>query len=86
MDNPLISPNLGLIVWQAVVLLLLILLLRWKAWKPILKALATRENAISGALSAAEEAKVEMAKLQSSNEDLLNERMNHYLYVPATLD
>jgi F-type H+-transporting ATPase subunit b len=73
MDNPLISPNFGLVVWQAIVLLLLIIILRWKAWKPILKALSAREEAISGALSAAEEAKEEMAKLQSSNEDLLNE-------------
>jgi len=73
MDNPLISPNFGLVFWQASILLILIIILRWKAWKPILKALETREGAITGALSAAEEAKAEMSKLQSSNEELLNE-------------
>ena len=73
MDSPLLSPNLGLIVWQAIILLLLIVILRWKAWKPILKAVKDREETISNALSAAEDAKAEMEKLQSSNEELLQE-------------
>lgn len=72
MDNPLIAPNLGLIVWQALVLLVLIFLLKKFAWKPILKALKDREESISTALQQAEMAKEEMAKLQSENEELLN--------------
>ena len=59
MDSPLLSPNLGLIVWQSIILLLLIVILRWKAWKPILKAVKDREAAIDGALKSAEEAKAE---------------------------
>ncbi len=63
----------GLFFWQAVLFILLLLLLRWKAWKPILKAVEKREESIEGALAAAEQARAEMEKLQSSNEALLNE-------------
>ncbi len=73
MDNPLISPNLGLIVWQTAILLILIWLLAKYAWKPILKAVNNRESAIADALKSAESAKEEMAKLKSDNESLLRQ-------------
>jgi len=73
MDNPLISPNLGLIVWQTAILLILIWLLAKYAWKPILKAVNNREAAIADALKSAESAKEEMAKLKSDNESLLRQ-------------
>lgn len=73
MDNPLISPNLGLIVWQTAILLILIWLLAKYAWKPILKAVNNREAAIADALKSAESAKDEMAKLKSDNESLLRQ-------------
>jgi F-type H+-transporting ATPase subunit b len=47
--------------------------LRKYAWKPILNAVNERENSIQEALDSAKEAKLEMAKLKSDNEDLLNE-------------
>ena len=58
----------GLFFMQAIILIILIVLLGKFAWKPILDALNDREEGIANALAAAENAKVEMAKLQASNE------------------
>lgn len=63
----------GLFVMQAVILLILILLMRKFAWKPILNSLQEREDGIQGALDAAEEAKKEMQNLKSDNERILKE-------------
>lgn len=69
----LIKPDFGLVFWTTLIFLILILLLKKFAWKPILKTVKTREESIEKALNAAEEAKEEMKKLQSRNEDLLVE-------------
>lgn len=71
--NPLVLPSIGLIFWSAVSFIILLVLLRKFAWKPILKAVGDREESITNALNSAEEAKKEMANLTSSNERLLNE-------------
>ena len=52
---------------------LLLLLLRKYAWKPILNAVNEREEGIKDALAAAEKAKLEMQNLQADNEKLLQE-------------
>jgi len=69
----LITPGLGLIFWMVLPFLILLLLLRKFAWKPILKALKERETSIHDALHAADRAKEEMKQLQFSNEELLRE-------------
>lgn len=69
----LLTPGSGLIIWQAIIFLALILLLRKFAWGPIISSLKEREQDIEGALLAAEEAKNEMASLKSDNEKLLAE-------------
>ena len=71
--NPLVSPDPGLFMWSTVAFLILFFLLSKFAWKPIVKALDERERSIEDALSKAEMAKAEMAKLISENEDLLKE-------------
>ena len=43
------------------------------AWKPILDAVNERETSIKDALSSAEEARAEMEKLQSSNQQIIKE-------------
>jgi F-type H+-transporting ATPase subunit b len=65
--------SVGLFFWQTILFIALILVLRKFAWKPILNAVNEREDSIQEALDSAKEAKLEMAKLKSSNEDLLNE-------------
>lgn len=69
----LLTPGTGLIIWQAIVFLLLVLLLAKLAWKPILSSLKERETSIQQALDSAEKAKNEMAALKSDNEKLLRE-------------
>ncbi|OUS11216.1 ATP synthase F0 subunit B [Nonlabens dokdonensis] len=58
----------GLFFMQALILIILIALMRKFAWRPILDALNTREEGIANALASAEQAKVEMAQLEASNQ------------------
>lgn len=69
----LLTPGIGLIIWQTIVFLLLVLLLAKLAWKPILGSLSERELSIQSALDTAEKARFEMAQLKSENEKLLKE-------------
>lgn len=69
----LLTPGTGLIFWQAIVFLLLVLLLSKLAWKPILSSLKEREQSIQSALDTAEKARAEMTRLQADNEKLLKE-------------
>lgn len=69
----LITPSVGLIFWTAVVFIILLVLLRSLAWKPILSAVKDREQSIQDALDAAKKAKEEMALLNAQNEKILKE-------------
>lgn len=69
----LIMPSFGLIFWMTLTFVIVFVLLRKMAWKPILKALTERENYIKDALNSAEKAKEEMALLQAGNEKILME-------------
>lgn len=69
----LLTPGVGLIIWQTIVFILLFLLLAKLAWKPIINSLKDRERSIQDALDTAEKARLEMAQLKSDNEKLLNE-------------
>jgi F-type H+-transporting ATPase subunit b len=65
--------SFGLFVWQALLFIGLLLLLRKFAWKPILGAVNEREQKISDSLELADKTKKEMEALQASNENLLKE-------------
>ena len=69
----LLTPGTGLIIWQAIIFLLLVIFLSKFAWKPILGSLKEREESIQNALDTAEKARAEMAKLTADNEKLLKE-------------
>ncbi len=73
MNNPLVTPEIGLIVWTTITFLILLFLLTKFAWKPILGAVKQREANIEEALKAADRAKKEMEALKADNEKLLNE-------------
>lgn len=66
----------GLFFMQAIILIILIVLMRKFAWKPILDALTAREEGIAEALAAAENAKIEMANLEASNQAAAQEARN----------
>lgn len=63
----LVQLDPGVIIWTALTFGLLLLLLSKTAWKPILKALDTREESIRRSIERAEEAKVEAEKLLEEN-------------------
>lgn len=65
--------SIGLFFWQLILFVVLVLLLRKFAWKPILDAVEKRESGIEDALKSAEIAKLEMQNLQADNQKLLQE-------------
>ena len=65
--------SFGLFFWQITLFVLLLILLKKFAWKPILGALDEREKGIKDALTSAENAKKEMQNIQADNERILKE-------------
>ncbi len=63
----LVQLDPGVIIWTAFTFLLLLFVLGKTAWKPILKALDTREESIRQSIERAEEAKNEAEKLLEEN-------------------
>jgi len=69
----LLVPEIGLVVFQTIAFLLLLLILAKFAWKPILAAINEREHTIDEALNRAELAKQEMVRLAAQNEESMKE-------------
>ncbi len=69
----LVTPDLGLVFWTTLCFGILLFILGKYAWKPILAAVAERENSIESALLKAEAVKEEMARLTNENEALLKQ-------------
>jgi len=67
----LLTPDLGLFIWNLLAFVILFFILKKTAWKPILKSLNEREKGITDSLATAERVKAEMAQLKSENEALL---------------
>jgi F-type H+-transporting ATPase subunit b len=69
----LLNPSFGLVVWTTFSFLILLVLLRRFAWKPILGTIKKREESINNALNSAKEAELKLTALKSENEALLAE-------------
>ena len=67
-NGGLLDVNPGLMVWTVVTFIVLLLILRKVAWKPILSALDKRENDIKVALEQAEQAKEEAKQILEANQ------------------
>lgn len=65
--------SLGLFVWQLILFIGLVLLLKKYAWGPILKSVGEREDGIKDALEEAENARKEMQNLNADNARILKE-------------
>lgn len=65
--------SLGLFVWQTLLFIALLLLLKRFAWKPILNAVNDREEGIKNALAEADKARQEMQNINADNERILKE-------------
>jgi F-type H+-transporting ATPase subunit b len=73
MDKLINDFSFGLFIWQVVLFVGLIFLLKKFAWKPILDAVNDREEGIKNALLSAENARKEMLNLQADNQRILQE-------------
>ena len=73
MDKLINDFSFGLFIWQILIFVGLILLLKKFAWKPILDAVNEREEGIKNALLSAENARKEMQNLQADNQRILQE-------------
>lgn len=69
--NPLVLPDIGLVFWNTIAFLVLLIVLGKFAWKPMLKAISDREQGIEDALSKADKMKADIAAMQNENETLL---------------
>lgn len=69
----LITPGLGLVFWTIITFLILLIILKKFAWKPILGAVSEREESIKNALLSAENARKEMQNLHADNQRILQE-------------
>ena len=73
MDKLINDFSFGLFLWQVLIFVGLILVLKKFAWKPILDAVNDREEGIKNALLSAENARKEMQNLQADNQRILQE-------------
>jgi F-type H+-transporting ATPase subunit b len=72
----LVTPSIGLLFWMLLSFSIVLYLLKKFAWSPIIKMLKERENSIEEALSAADKAREEMAKLHAENEKIIADANN----------
>jgi F-type H+-transporting ATPase subunit b len=68
----LLTPDTGTIIWTFIGFLVVFLVLKKFAWKPILHAIKERDDSIANALKAADKAKQEVSRLEASNEKILS--------------
>ena len=66
-----IQPNPGIFLWTLISFFIVLGILKWKAWGPLMKALDDREEKISSALDAASKAKEEAQKVSSDYEEMI---------------
>ena len=59
----MLDPNYGLVSWTIITFVLLLLVLRRIAWKPLLEALSRREEHVRSSVERAEQAKLEAEQL-----------------------
>ncbi len=70
-QSSLLDVNPGLIIWTVIIFVLLLIVLKKTAWKPILDALDERERTIKESLEKAEEARNEAEKILAENKERL---------------
>ena len=69
----LLTPDIGLVAWATISFILLLIVLKKFAWKPIVTTLDERNTSIENALAQAEAAREEMKALSARNEEILKE-------------
>ena len=65
-------PDTALFLWSVVTFLIVLAILRWKAWGPLMEALDAREKQIEESLSKAEKVTADAEQQAAKNEEILN--------------
>ena len=73
MDNPLVTPDPGLFIWTILTFLVLVVLLRKFAWRPLLEYLESRQQVIAGAIEDARRAKDELEGVRKDAAQVLSQ-------------
>ena len=73
MDNPLVRLDPGLFIWTIATFLVLLMLLTKFAWKPLLQALDSRQEAIRKSLDGAQQARQEMERLKQEAASIIRQ-------------
>ncbi|WP_185865078.1 F0F1 ATP synthase subunit B [Blattabacterium cuenoti] len=69
----LISPSIGLIFWNTIIFLMLILFLSKFAWNPIIKFIEKRENKIKDSIKKAHKIEIELKNVKIKKNKILEE-------------
>jgi F-type H+-transporting ATPase subunit b len=73
MDNPLVQVEPGLAIWTILTFLALLLLLAKYAWRPLLKALDARQEAIRKSLEDAQQARLAAEDANKNSEQIMKQ-------------
>ena len=65
--------DIGLLLWTILTFMVLLIILKWQAWGPLMSALDTRSKQIDEALNTAKIAQETADQVASDNEDILNQ-------------
>ena len=74
--NDWLMPNTGLTLWTIATFLVLLFVLKWKAWGPLMDALDSRAKQIEESLSKAEKVTADAEVQAEKNEKVLQEARN----------
>ncbi len=69
----LITPGFGLIFWMTLTFLIVLIILKKYAWKPILESIRQREEFINNSLKQAEEARRQLENVKNEAQKILNQ-------------
>ena len=72
MNNPLVQVDPGLFIWTILTFVVLAGLLAKFAWRPLLNALESRQQAIRRSLDDADRAKEELARIQQESAKMID--------------
>ena len=65
-------PDPGLFIWTLITFGIVLFILKWKAWGPLMSALEAREKRINDALSSADKAKEEAEKVSNEYDKMIS--------------
>lgn len=71
----LITPDFGLFFWMMVTFMLVFIILKKFAWKPIVQALKEREESIREGLENAEEARNELSNVRVKSDKIMSDAL-----------